>query len=106
MKYLVQILLPLNDNRGKQFDQELFGTIRTELTDRFGGVTAHMQAPARGLWKTEDGEISRDDIVIMEVMVAAIDAEWWSGYKKKLLKRFAQQELVIRAVQIATLGNP
>ena len=106
MKYLVQILLPLNDNRGKQFDQELFGTTRTELMDRFGGVTAHMQAPARGLWKTEDGEISRDDIVIMEVMVAAIDAEWWSGYKKKLLQRFAQDELMIRALQTATLGNP
>ncbi len=103
MKYLVQILLPLNDNRGKHFEQELFSATRTELMDRFGGVTAHMQAPARGLWKTEEGEISRDDIVIMEVMVAAIDAEWWSGYKKKLLHRFAQDELVIRAMQTSTL---
>jgi hypothetical protein len=103
MKYLVQILLPLNDNRGKHFEPELFSATRDELTDRFGGVTAHMQAPARGLWKTEQGEISRDDIVIMEVMVAAIDAEWWSGYKKKLLRRFAQDELMIRAMQTSTL---
>jgi len=103
MKYLVHILLPLNDNRGKDFDPELFGATRKELMDRFGGVTAHMQAPARGLWKTAEGEISRDDIVIMEVMVAAIDAEWWSSYKKTLRGRFAQEELVIRALQIATL---
>jgi hypothetical protein len=103
MKYLVQILLPLNDNRGKHLEPELFSVTRDELTDRFGGVTAHMQAPARGLWKTDEGQISRDDIVIMEVMVAAIDAEWWSGYKKKLLRRFAQDELMIRAMQTSTL---
>ena len=103
MKYLVQILLPLHDNGGKRFEQELFATTRKELIDRFGGVTAHMQAPARGLWKTEEGDLTRDDIVIMEVMAAAIDAEWWSRYKKTLLRRYAQDELVIRALSIAQL---
>ena len=74
-----------------------------ELIDRFGGITAHLQAPASGLWKTDDGDVARDDIVIMEVMVTAIDAEWWSVYRKTLLRRYAQEELVIRALTIAQL---
>ena len=103
MKYLVQILLPLYDNGGRPFGQELFTATRGELTERFGGVTAHMRAPARGLWKTEDGDIARDDIVIVEVMAAAIDAEWWSTYRSTLRRRFAQDELVIRAIAMSSL---
>ncbi|CAN5888673.1 hypothetical protein BH18ACI5_BH18ACI5_21380 [soil metagenome] len=103
MKYLVQILLPLYDNDGRPFGQDLFTATRGELMGHFGGVTAHMRAPARGLWKIDEGDVARDDIVIVEVMAAAIDAEWWSRYRGTLRRRFAQDELVIRAIPMSSL---
>ena len=66
--YLVQILLPLYDNEGHEFEAAEYVRLRHELADRFGGVTAYTRAPARGVWKDETGGTSRDDIVIFEVM--------------------------------------
>ena len=47
--YLIQILLPLNDNQGRPVARELFRDVGSELTGRFGGLTAHTRAPAEGL---------------------------------------------------------
>ena len=65
---LVQIFLPLYDNAGKRFPSRLYARERERLVDRFGGMTAYMQAPVKGLWKTES-KTRRDDLVIFEVMV-------------------------------------
>ena len=51
--YLVQILLPVYDNEGHAFEPGDYVHLRSELADRFGGVTAYMRAPARGVWKDE-----------------------------------------------------
>ncbi len=96
MAYLVQLLLPVQDNAGRPFGEEVLGPTRQELVDRFGGVTAHLRAPARGLWKGDAG-LDRDDIVIFEVMADALDLGWWSDFRAELERLFAQDEIVIRA---------
>jgi hypothetical protein len=96
--YLVQILLPLYDNHGHAFDAAEYVHLRAELADRFGGVTAYTRAPARGVWKGETGETTRDDIVIFEVMTKDLDREWWTNFRKELETHFRQESLIVRAL--------
>ena len=96
MPHLVQILLPIYDNRGSKFASDLYGQVRSELTERFGGLTAYTRAPAEGLWGTGD-EVKRDDIVVLEVMVPVLDREWWHDYRKQLERLFRQDQIVVRA---------
>ena len=101
---LVQLLLPLYDARGERFPQDRYHSVALELTRRFGGLTAYVRAPAAGLWQeSPDGETRRDDIVVYEVMVDSLDAEWWAGYRRELERRFDQDELVVRAQDIRRL---
>jgi hypothetical protein len=101
--HLVQLLLPLRDNEGAPFPRKALDDVRHELTARFGGVTAHLRAPASGAWKDDGGEVSRDDVVIVEAMVDELDRGWWAGYRRDLEERFRQDELVIRAIPIERL---
>ena len=101
--YLVQILLPVTDNYGFPFHEPTFATVRRELTQRFGGVTAHMRAPATGLWKAPTGHVDRDEVVTVEVMVTGIEREWWKAYRDELAERFQQRELIVRAMEIEML---
>ena len=102
-RYLVQILLPLSANDGQPFGDDVFAATRAELTERFGGLTAHLRAPARGLWKAGDGDLSRDDIVILEVMAESLDVGWWRTYRATLEARFQQDVVVVRAAPIVVL---
>jgi hypothetical protein len=101
--HLVELLLPVYDRAGARFPQALFELTAGELTNRFGGLTAHVRAPAAGLWQEEAGRTQRDDIVIYEVMVEALEPAWWAAYRRSLEERFAQEELVIRAQEIRRL---
>jgi hypothetical protein len=78
---IVQILLPVFDNDGREFDASHYTHIRSELADRFGGITAYSRAPAEGLWGNS-GELKRDDILVFEVMVEKLDRAWWSSYRR------------------------
>ena len=102
MAYLVQLLLPVQDNDGHPFGEEVLGPTRQELLDRFGGVTAYLRAPARGLWKGDAG-LDRDDIAIFEVMVEELDRPWWADYRERVRQRFRQDELVVRALSMDLL---
>jgi hypothetical protein len=51
----------------------------------FGGVTAFLRSPALGLWKTDD-DVTRDEVVMFEVMSPDLDEQWWLEYRKKLEK--------------------
>ena len=102
MAYLIQLLLPLQDNDGRPFGEEVLGPTRRELIDHFGGVTAYLRAPARGLWQGDDG-LDRDDIVIFEVMVDELDRPWWAQYRERVRQRFRQDELVVRAMSMDLL---
>ena len=59
--------------------------------------------PAAGLWKEQPGRTTRDDIVVYEVMVGALDRDWWSDYRLQLEKRFHQDELLVRALAMERL---
>lgn len=102
MAYLVQLLLPVKDNDGRPFDDEVFAATRGELVERFGGVTAYLRAPARGLWKGTGG-VDHDDIVILEVMTDDLNRAWWTRYRDQVRIRFRQDELVVRALPIELL---
>jgi len=101
--YLVQLLLPLRDNDGRPFPREWLDAVRHALTERFGGVTAHLRAPAAGVWKDGEGDVARDDVVIVEVMADEVDRAWWADYRRALEARFRQDEIVIRATPIERL---
>jgi hypothetical protein len=101
--YLVQLLLPVYDNAGHPFPASHYATVRGELAQRFGGLTAYTRAPAEGLWSDDGGRSARDDIVVYEVMVEELDRAWWKRFRADLERRFAQQELVVRAQPIERL---
>lgn len=101
--YLVQLLLPLYDNEGHAFEASEYVRLRTELADRFGGVTAYTRAPARGVWKDDSGETTRDDIVIFEVMTTDLDHPWWTAFREELEDRFRQDTLIVRALTYYSL---
>ncbi|HEU0078509.1 MAG TPA: hypothetical protein VFQ76_12705 [Longimicrobiaceae bacterium] len=96
--HLVQILLPLRDDRGRAFGRDAFARVREELTERFGGVTAYLRSPAEGAWREPGGEVDRDDVVILEVMADELDRAWWAEYRTGLEERFRQDEVVVRAM--------
>jgi hypothetical protein len=100
--YLIQILLPLRDNDGIALDKFKYDGVRKYLTNRFGGVTIYMRAPASGIWK-EDGEEVRDEIVIFEVMAEDVDREFWRSYLVELQDVFRQEVIVVRAQRIEVL---
>ena len=101
---LIELLLPLYDNDGRPIDRALHRQVATELTERFGGLTAHTRAPATGLWKPSAAEnTTHDDIVIYEVMAEQVDAGWWKAYRSQLEARFRQEQVVIRAITVDVL---
>jgi hypothetical protein len=103
MPFLVQVILPIYDNAGRPLPSELTKQVRRELTEKFGGLTAYTRAPAEGTWRDDEGRTRRDDVVIVEVMTTTLDREWWNVYAAELATRFAQEELVVRAIEFEDL---
>ena len=100
--HLIRILLPLHDNDKQAFAVEQFDTVRTELTRRFGGVTAFLRAPAHALWDGER-EINRDDIVMFEIITKSLENEWWRDYRIHLQQVFKQEEVLVWATSVEKL---
>jgi hypothetical protein len=105
MAFLVQIILPVYDNERRPFSSADFARVRRELTERFGGVTAFTRAPAEGFWEDADGRTRRDDVVIVEVMTDTVERQWWAAYAHDLAARFAQDEVVVRAMAFERLDD-
>jgi len=101
--YLIQILLPVRDNDGNDFGRDPFDTVRTDLTERFGGVTFYSRSPAVGVWKDDGGDVARDDVVVAEVMAEHQDREWWRLYRRELEARFRQEKIVARIIACGLL---
>ena len=97
--HLIQILIPIYDNHGHRFEQRTFESVRAQLIERFGDLTAFLQSPALGLWKdAHSGTTARDDMILIEVMIEAFDRVWWSAYRVELEHIFRQDEIVVRAI--------
>ena len=98
--HLVHLLLPLRTRTGAEVSPEHFAAVRSELTERFGGVTAYTRSPATGLWKSSDAEVQRDQVIMIEVVVDVFDREWWAQYRERLEVAFDQEEIHARATAI------
>jgi hypothetical protein len=94
--YLIQLFLPLFDEKGLAFSDQPFSDVRAQLTEKFGGITTYSRAPAKGFWKNE-GKLHRDDMVVFEVMTENLDRQWWNSYRQNLETCFRQDQLSIRA---------
>jgi hypothetical protein len=97
---LVEILLPLNDNAGTPFPKSLYRDVQEQLAEKFGGVTAYMRSPAKGVWEDEGGAICEDAVVLFEVMAETLEAPYWQTLKGKLAEGFRQNDIVVRATQM------
>jgi hypothetical protein len=62
-------------------------------------VTAFRRAPAEGVWVQPEGGVSRDEVVIFEVMAERLERGWWSRYRRGLEEKFRQDRIVIRATE-------
>jgi hypothetical protein len=100
--YLVELLLPVADNEGKPFSDDVYAAIRQQLIDTFGGLTAYGRAPAMGVW-ADNGAQQHDDIVVIEVMTETLDRAWWAAFRRKLERDLRQKEILIRANRVERL---
>jgi len=100
--FLIQILLPLEDEDRAPFPSEQYGHLAQQLTDQFGGVTSFTRSPAEGRWK-QGAETKHDEIVVMEVMINELDRAWWANLRDRLATEFRQSEIVIRCQPIEQL---
>jgi hypothetical protein len=101
--FLIQLLLPTRANDRQPIGPEQFASVRATLTDQFGGVTAYLRAPAKGLWKRPDGEVDDDDVVMIEVQADSFDRDWWHAYQRRLEHDFRQDTVLIRVIPLQTL---
>lgn len=92
---LVQLFVPLYGRDKQAFPRAAFDQVRAELTERFGGVTAFVRSPAVGIWKDENGDLERDDVILFEILCEADDRDWWRRYRETLAIRFAQEEILV-----------
>jgi hypothetical protein len=101
--HLIEILLPVADNRGQAFDQKKFDDLREVLTRKFGGLTTFARSPAQGYWRPDSQSTHIDDVVVFEVMVDNVEDQWWADLRKELERTFEQTEIVIRSHAIRRL---
>ena len=59
--------------------------------------------PAAGLWEDDDGDVQRDDVVLVEVMADHVDHALWRHYRESLEQRFRQDEVLVRATAVERL---
>lgn len=100
--HLVEILLPLRNKNGEDFPAEYYEDLAQHLTQKFGGVTSFLRAPAEGRWHG-GGATQTEDIAVMEVMTRSFDREWWTALKHELTGKFVQEELIIRCQMVDVL---
>jgi hypothetical protein len=101
--FLIQLLLPIRDDRNQPFDNQLFSNVRATLADHFGGVTAYQRSPAKGVWKRSDGSTEDDDLVMIEVEAETLDRRWWDRFRRQLEQDFRQEQILVRAIQVDRL---
>jgi hypothetical protein len=102
LMYLIEIFLPLCDNRGAPFAPGDFAEIRSALTEKFGGLTAFSRAPADGTEK-ESGRERHDELIVFEIMTDTLERDWWSSYRQSLERKFRQDRILIRVSEVTLL---
>jgi hypothetical protein len=95
--YLIQILLPLYDNRGRRLPKKLFDDTSRSLAKFHGGVTAYTRSPAVGLWNSGGSKLKTDEIIVYEVVTPDLKEKLWKSRRKKWEAAFRQESILIRA---------
>jgi hypothetical protein len=101
--FLIQLLLPSVGSGNEPSTAPAIADTRAELVERFGGVTAFLQSPARGAWTSPEGGVEHDEVVMVEVVAPDFDRTWWRTYADILERRFVQESILIRAIEISLL---
>ncbi|HYW30441.1 MAG TPA: hypothetical protein VE869_02960 [Gemmatimonas sp.] len=91
-----------SDDAGYAFT-DVHRALSAELTARFGGVTAYSRSPAHGVWQPDAGGAEHDDIVLLEVVVETLDADWWRDLRQRLERDLEQDSILVRAIAIQML---
>ena len=100
--FLIQLLLPTG-TVGRPAEEELLARTRAELIEAFGGVTAYIQTPAQGVWTAPGGRREYDEVVMIEIVTARFERGWWRAYCDTLARRFDQDAIHVRALQVEML---
>lgn len=98
----IEIYLPLSANDGTLFSGAVFESIEHDLTEKFGGVTAHKRAPAQGRWQ-HGNKTHTDEIIIFEVVADTLDKDWWRNFRKTLERQLDQEKILIVARDVELL---
>ena len=101
--FVVELFIPLEKTDGTPTPAETLERIKSELVERFGGVTAFLQSPAEGAWKPKSRAIIHDRVAIFEVMVKDVDTAWWRSYRAGLEKELDQEQVLARLYQVTVL---
>lgn len=98
---LLQMFLPIYDQKGAPFPSQHFLDLRQELTEKFGGVTTYSRSPVKGLWKEADNSVVADEMIIYEIMIEELDTAYWNRLKIRLQDLFRQDEILMRYHEIS-----
>ena len=102
---LVQILLPLRDNSGRKFRDDVWEQLKGKLVEQFGGLTAYTRAPAEGVWAPSPDKETAEDIFVVEVMCRPFDEGWWEALQAELESTLRQERVVIRVLALKELSH-
>lgn len=78
----------------------MYKSIRLELTERFGRLTAYSRSPATGLWKDDDEELTVDKLIVYEVIANDFEKKFWKSFKEILKAQLKQEDKIIRCTGI------
>ncbi|PPC93524.1 MAG: hypothetical protein CTY33_07605 [Methylotenera sp.] len=102
--HIVNIYLPQVNNAGIAFNEAIYLRIRTELIQKFGGLTQYDQVPAIGYWKENaDKPISKDLVIHYEVICNRLTKKYWADFRLQMEKTFEQTQILIVAHPILAL---
>ncbi len=91
------VYLPLTDNDGRPFSDDLFKSVHNRLLDRFGGLTAQQRDfPLQGIWQGER-RVYYDQVIILTAMDFRRrgSTRFITQLKQVLLREFEQLEILI-----------
>ena len=101
--YLIQIMLPLYDNRGRRLPRVLFDATSQALAKAHGGLTAYTRSPAVGVWRSRGAGLKRDDIIVFEVVTSSMNAKLWARRRKRWERAFRQDSILVRSLRCRRL---
>ena len=95
-----EILLPLKYNDGRSVSGEVFEQTREELVSQFGGINFQPNV-VHGVWIYE-GSRYEDELLryLVDVEDTIENQQFFAGFKKVLLERFAQIEIYIASYPV------